>query len=154
MMKQQDNWRTASWRVAPPMCACDPQPCEHAGLSLSGRTFELFRHQNSNLQYSSRPACPREILDAGHECSYEKGCFSFHPGLLDHHETARFPDGQHVIISHPYVDRSQSWPGKPEGLAVRTSDPEQSWFNPGMTRLVLIGAPEALERVNLDYEVN
>ena len=154
MNQRQENWQPTSWRVTPPMCGCNPQPCEHDGTGRSQRTFEAFRQHNPDLQYSSRPACPQEMLDPQHECSPDLGCFRFCPRILDHHETARFPDGRTLIVSQPYGDRTPSWHNQPEGLQIRTSGPNKSWCNPGMTRLLLIGTPETVARINLDYEAH
>ena len=128
--------------------------------------FEAF-HGANQLQYVRRySAC---ILDAqeSHACpSRDHRCERLE--IQDHDELCCFPDGERLIISHPYIARqyfvgNEVWRGALRELAKwRDEVPtlsavdgglHRSWYYPGHARLVFIGTLQALSRVNLDYEV-
>ena len=80
--------------------------------------------------------------------------------MQDHDNLCRFPDGEKIIISHPYVELSENLMEEIRKLReeipdldARTGGTERSWFFPGHSHLIVIGSWENLNRVNLDYPV-
>ena len=81
--------------------------------------------------------------------------------MLDHHELARFPDGEHLIISQPYSsavdtfdEELAQWQETVPGIAARNGGRNRSWYYPESSALLIVVKPEALDRVNLDFEIS
>ena len=77
-------------------------------------------------------------------------------GILDHWHTAQVGYKEVVVVSQPYGhDTAKSW--ALEGgysVVMVNAGTDRSWYFPGTAYLVLIGRPESVVKVNLEYSVS
>ena len=175
------NWSSRSGRISTKVCQghanCQYEPktgdsrkisgCNLAWKEHSEAVFEAFGKANPDLQYGNKgEPCPLEIGQKPHRCygsdyNLRTGIWTDNRVELQNHDNlCRFPDGEKIIISHPYVELSENLMeeirklrGEIPDLDARTGGTERSWFFPRHSHLIVIGSRENLNRVNLDYPV-
>ena len=171
-LKPSSTWPIQTHRLSRRICGgteCQYEPksegmsrsgCDAAWREHSKAVFEVFRNANPDLQYKDHHSCVLDAQRKRHNC-YTKNHGQLRGHSLDHDELCRFPDGEKLIISHPYPNGAnddfsedlESWQREVPGIAIRTGGEQKSWYFPGHSSLVLIGTSDVLDKVNLDYEV-
>ena len=174
-LKPSSTWTTRSHRLSAGIClgeSCQYEPartatsrrmsgCDQAWREHSEAVFEAFRNANPDIQYSNRQGCVLDTHPNRHVCrTRNHHQLRGHP--LDHDELCRFPNGSRLIISHPYphydnddfIGELEGWKREAPSLTIKVGGPEKSWYFPGHSSLVVIGNNEALEKVNLDFQVS
>ena len=166
-------WPNTSAQLGNPKCTgterCSYEPrqdptsrkesgCDRAWKKYAQAVFDAFREANPSLLYQLNPRCIGMAAPGRHRCAKE--CTGTNQRVMDHAELARFPDGARVIITHPYDmdeaareketrDAQDTLPG----AVIRCGGKERSWYFPQHSSLTVIGQPEAVDRVNLDYQL-
>ena len=134
-----------------------PERCIERMREHAEAVFEAFRAANPSLLYQNDPRCIGMIDPGAHLCRQNgRRCGARKPAVCDHDEMARFPDGETLLIAHPYQtdmfgDLGECRQILPDA-GIINGGREHSWYNPGMTELVIIGTPRTLSPVNLEYE--
>ena len=170
-LKPSTIWTTGSHRISTKMCDggnCSYEPkgsatgrkpsgCDLAWKEHARAIFEEFRKANPEIQYKNAHPCPVE-LEKNHPQSYCRHNRGSRNQPLDHDEICRFPDGEKLIISHPYADEDETFPIKMAewhelvpGLRAANGGKSRSWYFPGSSTLLIIAKTDVLERVNLDF---
>ena len=168
------TWTTKSHRLSRGICqgeSCRYEPartassrrtsgCDLAWRKHSEAVFEAFRNANPDIQYNDRTGCVLDTQSKRHVCrTTHRHMLRGHP--LDHDEVCRFPNGEKLIISHPYPHRDnddfigelEEWKKQAPDLSIKLAGSDKSWYFPGHSSLVIIGNSETLDRVNLDFQV-
>ena len=172
-LKPSSTWTTTSHRISTGICRgenCDYEPkvtttsrrpsgCDAAWRKHSEAVFEAFRKANPEIQYKETHPCLIELRRNRHQC-YTRHHTPLRGDPLDHDELCRFPDGDKLIISHPYAREDDTfstdlaeWQAEVPGTAAKNGGFNRSWYFPGHSTLVIIGKNEALDRVNLEFEI-
>ena len=170
-LKPSAIWTVKTHQICQPICTgeyCTYGPAEKRWM-LSGcnqiwkqhslDVFQAFRDANPELQYKDDQACVMETEEKRHVCNRRNhGELRGEP--LGHDEICRFPNGDKLIISHPYMREDQDyactlseWKAGMSDIAIRNGGEERSWYFPRHSSLLLIGRSCVLDRVNLDYPV-
>lgn len=127
--------------------------------------FEAFIEANPtirNVPHSARAQCLSGQLGgfrhtitqrSPYPCT-DENCVKLGLGAqpIDHGRLAMFPGRRCFVIAHNYGKMIDAYNCKLSTLGLTWVDlgAARSWYNPGSTRLVLIGTPDTLALVNTD----
>ena len=131
------------------------QPHHQAWLTACWDRWELFKNANPGLRQSKiRTRCVRAYLpDLKHKCR-SGNHFQLSTGLLDHAQDFNAGRGGLFTVGQPYIDKGLGGAVVElagQGLVFVNGGRNRSWYFPGHSTLILIGAADVLSKINVGY---
>ena len=172
LLKPTRDWPQESQYPSSGFCRgkeeCQPPPgrimnfrgCSKFWREYSEDIFQAFMNANPTVMFRrNRPLKSVMEIDPKYRCQkWDHFSSSQHP--MDHTDLCRLPDGRRFIISQPYCTYPEC-PLCAESIAERQTEipnltciragTERSWYYPASSNLMVIGTPDVLETLILDY---
>ena len=148
------------------ICACEKTRVTAPGIHQADwekaghDRWKAFVNANPEIRLAKggySPPCLEAFVTPHRHCMNHHRLSEVMPGgILDHWHTAQVGYKEVVVVSQPYGhDTAKSW--ALEGgysVVMVNAGTDRSWYFPGTAYLVLIGRPESVVKVNLEYSVS